>query len=732
LNLAEYSSVIIRLKSMKTVLNILLSCALAPALNAQDPPSAPATAPVHEVIENYFGHEVRDPYRYMEEGSTESTDWIRQQAAYTEHVLAALPDRNKLRDRLRVLDQQMGARFQWVTELPGDRYLYSKSAPEDDIYKLYIRQGLAGREHLLVDPEKYRKAGGPAASMQAVYQSRDGNRIACAISIGNSEHATLRLLDSASGAEIEAPIENVMSFASIDWSEGARSFYYRRLPPLDPANVQGDRYLNSAVYRHVIGEDASKDQLIIGPRNEAPLRTEPTHWPSLNLPSASRWALAVITDGVREDRMLYVTSQKDLAAGPPKWRKLTDFSDEVTDFAVHGDVLYAISQKNAQHGKILKISLPGGSLQDAQIVVPESAAVPASIGAARDALYVVFREGSHGRLDRISYATGKASSVPLPMEGIPEVYGADPRLDGVTFTVHGWTRAPLIYAYHAGRVIDTNLRPQSAAEQNADLEVTYVQVASHDGVKVPLTIVHKKGLQRSGDNMFELVGYGSYGTAVEPFFDASTLLWYERGGALAVAHVRGGGELGEEWHRAGMKATKPNTWRDFIACAEYLIHENYTRPSRLVGRGVSAGGILIGRAVTERPDLFGAALIGAGTTDMVRGEFQKNGAVNIPEFGTVKSESDFPSLLEMSAYHHVTDGTKYPAVLLTTGWNDPVVDVWQPAKMAARLQSATSSGRPVLLRVDNAGHDSWGSTRSEVNALRADQLAFMLWQAQRP
>jgi Protease II len=589
---------------MKAALTTLLSCALAIAVNAQAPISAPSAAPVHEVVENYFGHEVRDPYRYMEEGSTESTDWIRQQAAYTEHVLAALPDRNKLRDRLRVLDAQMGARFQWVTALPGNRYLYSKSAPEDDVYKLYIRQGLTGRERLLVDPEKYRKAGGPPATMQAVYESRDGNRIACAISIGNSEHATLHLLDSASGAEIDAPIENALSFASIDWSEDARSFYYRRLPPLDPANAQGDRYLNSAVYRHVIGENASKDQLIIGPGNEAPLRTEPTHWPSVNVPSASRWALAVITDGVREDRMLYVTSQKDLAAGSPKWRKLTDFTDEVTDFAVHGDVLYAISQKNTQHGKLLKISLPSGSLQDAQIVVPESAAVPASIGAARDALYVVFREGAQGRLDKISYATGKASSVPLPLEGIPELYGADPQLEGAIFTVHGWTRAPLIYAYHEGQVVDTKLRPESVAEKNSTSKSVMSKVASHDGVKVPLTIVHKKGLKRSGNNKFELVGYGSYGTAVEPFFDASTLLWYEQGGALAVAHVRGGGELGEEWHRSGMKANKPNTWRDFIACAEYLIHENYTRPSRLVGRSVSAGGILIGRAVTERPDLL--------------------------------------------------------------------------------------------------------------------------------
>jgi prolyl oligopeptidase len=215
---------------------------------------------------------------------------------------------------------------------------------------------------------------------------------------------------------------------------------------------------------------------------------------------------------------------------------------------------------------------------------------------------------------------------------------------------------------------------------------------------------------------------------MDPFFDPVVLAWYERGGILAVAHVRGGGEFGEEWHRAGQKATKANTWRDFIACAEYLVAGRYTRPGRLAGGAVSAGGILIGRAITERPELFRAALIGAGTTDMLRSEFQKNGAVNIPEFGTVKNADDFPALWEMSAYHHVNDGLRYPSVLLTTGTNDPVVDPWQAAKMAARLQAATASGRPVLLRVDDAGHDRWGATKSQLYALRADQLAFLLWQ----
>jgi prolyl oligopeptidase len=192
--------------------------------------------------------------------------------------------------------------------------------------------------------------------------------------------------------------------------------------------------------------------------------------------------------------------------------------------------------------------------------------------------------------------------------------------------------------------------------------VINAKVISHDGTAIPLTTIGPRGVARDGANIVYLVGYGSYGTSMDPLFDPLVLAWCENGGIVAVDHARGG-EYGEEWHRAGQKATKANTAKDFFACAEYLIRERYTRPGRLAGAGVSAGGILIGRAITERPDLFRAALIGAGPTDMLRAEFQKNGAVNIPEFGTVKNGEDFPALLGMSAYHHVKNGVQYPAVL---------------------------------------------------------------------
>jgi prolyl oligopeptidase len=255
-----------------------------------------------------------------------------------------------------------------------------------------------------------------------------------------------------------------------------------------------------------------------------------------------------------------------------------------------------------------------------------------------------------------------------------------------------------------------------------------VKIPSHDGTLVPLSIVHKKGLKLDGTNPTLIEGYGGYAISLTPFFSPTQLAWYEQGGVLATCHVRGGGEYGEEWHLAGKGATKPNTWLDFIACAQYMSDKKYTSTPRLAGTGGSAGGILIGRAITERPDLFGAAIIDVGFLDIVRSELTANGETNIPEVGSVKTEEGFKNIYQMSAYHHVKDQTAYPAVLLTTGINDPRVDPWMPGKMTARLQAATSSGKPVLLRVDYGGGHGGGSGEKQHQEAIADRWSFLLWQ----
>ena len=310
---------------------------------------------------------------------------------------------------------------------------------------------------------------------------------------------------------------------------------------------------------------------------------------------------------------------------------------------------------------------------------------------------------------------------------------ARPDADGAIIALAAWTRAREIYRVDgSGNVVNTGLQPLGPFDAPSDLTATEVLVRSHDGAMVPLSIVHKRGVKLDGTNPTLLYGYGAYGITEEPGFTAGRLAWLERGGVYAVANVRGSAVYGEDWYKAGFKTTKPNTWKDFIACAEYLIAQNYTVPTKLGIFGGSAGGILVGRALTERPDLFAAVVPVVGVLDAVRAETTANGVPNIPEFGTVKKEDEFRALLAMSSYHQVRDQTPYPAVLFIHGVHDPRVNAWQSSKMAARLMAASTSGRPILLDLDyEAGHGV-GSTKTQRQQQTADIYAFVLWQTGSP
>jgi prolyl oligopeptidase len=357
--------------------------------------------------------------------------------------------------------------------------------------------------------------------------------------------------------------------------------------------------------------------------------------------------------------------------------------------------------------------------------------VVTGIAVASDALYVRRMTGGVSDLVRVEHSLGaKPASVKLPFEGDIDALTADPRLPGVVLDMGAWTRFGGYYAYDpkAAKVVDTKLQPQGPYDNPADLVSLEVKVKSQDGTMVPLSIVHKKGMKLDGTNPTILYGYGAYGISQTPSYRPQYLAWFERGGVFAVAHVRGGGENGEEWYKGGYQQTKPNTWRDAIACAEWLIAQRYTSAEKLAIEGGSQGGIYVGRSITERPDLFGAAIDEVPVSDAIRSSFETNGELDKTEMGTTETEAGFRALYAMSPYHHITDRTKYPAVMVVTGINDPRVDAWQAAKMAARLQAATTSGKPVLLRVDfDAGH-GYGSTKKQRNEELADILAFLLWQ----
>jgi prolyl oligopeptidase len=460
-----------------------------------------------------------------------------------------------------------------------------------------------------------------------------------------------------------------------------------------------------------------------------------TEFPIVDVQPDGRVVLQVI-DGVSRDFAAWHTTLAALQSGKPEWKKLFTREDKVTNLAVQGDRVYMLSYKDATRSKLVAGQFDGFNFSTAKVALPQSDRVLTGLASASDGLYVEAREGNVKKLLRMDHRDGaEALQVPLPVQGAFTLGtgSAHPQLPGVLLDLQGWTRARQIYLVGGdGSVTNTGLQPAGPYDAPTDVVATEVMVKSHDGAMVPMSIIHKQGTKLDGNNPTVLYGYAAYGITEEPFFSISRLAWMEAGGVFAIANPRGSSVFGQEWHDGGKQATKPNTWRDFIACAEWLIANQWTQTSKLGIWGGSAGGILVGRAMTERPDLFAAVVPEVGALDLVRAETTPNGVPNIPEFGSRKTEPGFKALLAMSTYHQVKDGVKYPAVLLTHGVNDPRVEVWNSTKTAARLLAANPGGKPVLLRLDYDSGHGVGSTKSQVLDQRADTFAFLLWQFGQP
>ena len=406
----------------------------------------------------------------------------------------------------------------------------------------------------------------------------------------------------------------------------------------------------------------------------------------------------------------------------------------MTDVAVHGDDLYVLTFKGAPQFKVLRTDARHPDLSTAEVVVPASRAIIQFMDVAADALYLTVLDGGTKRVVRVPFGPHPAvERLVTPFDG-SVVALSSPGVRGTLLGIFAATRAPFYASYDPGtkQVTDTRLQPQGPYDDPSTITSDEVKVTSYDGTLVPLTIVYAKRLKLDGSHPALLTGYGAYGQSSDVGFAAQELAILERGAVLGTCHARGGGEYGEEWHLAGMKLTKPNSWKDFIACAEYLVAKGYTSPARLAGESFSAGGIMIGRAIEERPDLFAVAIAEVPVADGLRFETTANGIPNIPEFGSTKTEEGFRGLFAMSPYANVKDGVKYPAMLVTAGINDPRVAPWGPAKFAARLQAATASGKPVLFRVDyHAGHGVTSTAEQRLESL-VDVWSFIFWQTGDP
>jgi prolyl oligopeptidase len=691
----------------------------------------PPPPPPKPVVETHWGVQVEDPYRFLEDvGNPEVQAYMKAQADATHAILAKIPGRERILERIREIDADVPAVVSAVRRDERGGIFYKKRAAGSNQFKLYRREGPAGAESLVFDPEVEEKATGKPHAIGDYAPTLDGKRVALQVSAGGTEIGTLRVIEVATGKEVTPRIDRIRG-GSPSWLPDGSGFFYDRLAEGYEKRPRAERYMDQLVYlRRLATPD--KDVAVFGTGLHPEVSIGRSDGATVGLVQGQPLAYALVFHGVDPNLSLYFADAEAVLAGKPRWRKVFDRSAEVQDVADTGGYLYVKTARDAPRFKVLRAKLPQADMAKAETVMPAGKDVITSITGAREALYVTLRDGPAKRLVRL-HPDGKAQPVGLPLEGDVEV-AASPRLPGAILLLASWTRAARHWALGATdeRPSPLSLAPPGKYDAPAGITSREVKVKSHDGVEVPVSIISSNTIKLDGSNPTMLYGYGAYGIVEDPAFTPRNLAWLEQGGVIAIAHVRGGGIYGDAWHRAGLKQTKPNTWKDGIAAAEWLVANGYTNPRRLFIYGGSAGGVFVGRAIEERPDLFAAANIIVGNTDQVRSELRANGAANIPEYGTVQKEDEFRALLRNSPYANVKPGAKLPAVMFDHGVNDTRVDVWMTTKTASRMAAATSSDAPILMRLEYDSGHGVGSTLRQAQARTADRYAFFLWQAGLP
>jgi len=704
----------------------------APALR----PKAPPVAEPRPVTDTYHGVAVVDPYRWLEnDDAPEVKAWSDGQNAYARGVLDALPDLPAVRDRLRAVLTAPVVRHGQLRAAGGKLFAMRLQPPQEQP-QLVVIDDLAnpGAARVVLDPAAL--AGGGANAIDWYEPSPDGSVVAVSLSQGGSEAGDLHFV-RLDGSEVEPPLPGVQrgtAGGAAAWSADGKSIFYTRYPAAGE-RPEEERSFYQQLYQHVLGTPAAQDRYELGrglPKvAEIQLEGDP----------ATGRLLATIQDG---DSGVFRHYLRDRTGG---WRQLSDWGDQVVA-AVFGadDDLYLVSRAGAPRGQVLRLRLGARSLREAKVLIPQG----------KDTLVTDFYDETSlilagGRLHAI-YQTGGPSQLRAfgldgrPVRGQPTaapvsaVGGLAGHGDDVLFEVASYTTPSAWYRYGAPRDAAPSRKPAPPTTTEvpgldgkppvdlSGFEVIREMAISADKTQVPLNIVWPKGAPRDGSRACVVTGYGGYRANEEPGFPASLTPLLERGVCLVDVNLRGGGEFGEEWHQQGMLTRKQNVFDDFAAALRHLSERGYSAPARLAIKGGSNGGLLMGALVTQHPELVRAVWSSVGIYDSLRNELTANGTFNVPEYGSVKDEAQFKALYAYSPYHHVKAGTAYPAILLTTGANDPRVAPWHSRKMTAALQAATASGLPVLLRTsESAGHGP-GTRLSEWVDLVAAGETFLLSQ----
>jgi prolyl oligopeptidase len=705
---------------------VILLAGIAVAQSPSTP--KPPETPKRPVTDEYHGLTVRDDYRWLEDwNDPETKRWSAAQNTYARAYLDRLPARAAIRERFKELISESSAGY-FALEFRGGLLFALRSQPPQQqavLVTLRSTDDPAGSARVIFDPNAANHSGSLAVDYYSA--SLDGKYVAVAVSLGGSEDASARVFEVASSKELTDVVPRV-NFAtaggSIAWKADDSGFYYTRYPQGNERSAEDSNFYQQ-VYFHKLGTDSKQDSYMIG--KEFPRIAEI----QLRMSDDGRWLLAAVANGDGGEFAHYVMDTSS------KWTQVTRFEDGVVSVQFGPkDQLYLLSLKGAPRGRVLGLEAPTEPLSRAKLIVAQSSGEGAeenrfsieSLVTAGDSLFVTDIIGGPSRLRVFDDRGTLLTTIEPPVSAIGQVVplgGSDALL-----LVASYLAPPVWLQFDHGqqKLAKTGLL-MTAPSKFDDAEVTRAYATSKDGTRVPLNIVRRKGTKLDGTNPTLLYGYGGYSISEKPhFLGAQARVWLDQGGVYVQANLRGGGEYGEEWHKAGNLTRKQNVFDDFLACAQYLIDQKYTTPQHLAIIGGSNGGLLMGAALTQRPEMFRAVASFVGVYDMLRVELDPNGQFNVTEYGTVKDADQFKALYAYSPYHHVKDGTPYPAILFLTGENDHRVNPMESRKMTARLQAANGSGLPILLRTSsNAGHGI-GTSLDERTEQNADVFAFLFDQ----
>jgi prolyl oligopeptidase len=680
----------------------------------QQPPAYPAT-PQHPVTDTFYGVKVTDSYRWLEHPDDPDVKaWVAAENRFTRSILDASPARAQLSKELTAAFSQRPVRYDDL-QIAGGKLFAIKAAPQRQQPELVAFPSVdGGPEKVVLDPISLDATG--AVAIDFYRPSHDGKLVAVSLSRGGSESGDVHVFEVETGQErmsdFVVRVNGGTAGGDVAWNADNTGFYYTRYPHAGERDAD-DLSFYQQVYFHRLGKPVESDRRELG---EGFPRIAEISFVSSDDGSH---IVARVANGDGGDFKFYY---KVLTGA---WQPLAGFADQITDARFGSDnSLYLLSRQNAPLGKLLHLEIGESELAKAHVAVPQGSASITGFAPSGDHLYVSTIEGGPSSLAVYSASGHPQGTVPL--EGIVSVHELVPvAKHDVIFRTASYLSEAKWLRYSGPKKIAPLSINSADLVSFADAEVVRDFAISKDGTRVPVNIIRKRGLALDGTHPVVLYGYGGYGISLEPAPSPYFRPLLDHGFVYVVANLRGGAEYGEKWHEAGRLTNKQNVFDDFYACAKYLVDHNYTTPNRLAIMGGSNGGLLMGAAMTQHPEMYRVVLAFVGIYDMLHVELSPNGAFNVTEFGTVQEQNQFRALFAYSPFHHVVPGAMYPAAIFLTGDNDPRVDPANSRKMVAALQNAGPTKGPILLRTTSKAGHGFGSALSEVVAQYTDAFSFL-------